>query len=48
MTKDRLTVFTNYLSITKDQALEETILTLFDPVIHSCFQFVNVTIEVIE
>ena len=37
MTKDRLTVFTNDPSVTKDQALEETVLTLFDPVVHSGF-----------
>ena len=48
MTKDRLTVFTNYPSVTKEQALEETVLTLFNSVIHSCFQFVGVTIEVTE
>ena len=48
MTKDRLTVFTNYPSVTKDQALEEIVLTLFDPVICSCFQFVGVAIEITE
>ena len=37
MPKKSLTVFTNDPSVTKDQALEETVLTLFDPVIHSCF-----------
>ena len=40
--KCRLTVFTN---ATKDQALEETVLTLFDSVIHGCFQPIGVTIE---
>ena len=48
MTKESLTVFTDYPSVTKDQALEETVLTLFNPVIHSCFLFVGVTIEIIE
>ena len=27
------------------QALEETILTLFHPVVHGCFQFADVTID---
>ena len=44
MPKESLTVFTDYPSVTKDQALEETVLTLFDPVIHSCFQFVNLSV----
>ena len=43
--KDRLAVFTNYLSATKDQVLEKTFLTLFYPVVHSCFQLIGVTIE---
>ena len=44
--KDRLAVFTNYPSVTKDQVLEETVLTgLFHPVVHGCFQLVGVTIE---
>ena len=38
---DRLAVFTNYPSVTKDQALEETVLTLFHPVVHSCFQLIT-------
>ena len=38
ISKDRLAVFTNYPSVTKDQALEETVLTLFHPVVHGCFQ----------
>ena len=38
--KDRLAVFTNYPSVTKDQVLEETVLT-----IHGCFQPVGVTIK---
>ena len=42
--KERLAVFTNYPSVTKDQALEETVLTLFHPVIHGCFQPIGVTI----
>ena len=46
ISKDRLAVFTNYPSVTKDQALEETVLTgLFHPVVHGCFQLVGVTIE---
>ena len=43
--KDRLAVFTNYPSITKDQALEEAVLTLFHPVVHGCFQLIGVAIE---
>ena len=46
ISKDRLAVFTNYPSVNKDQALEETILTgLFHPVVHGCFQVVGVTID---
>ena len=45
ISKDKLVVFTNYPSITKDQALEETVLTLFHPVVHGCFELVSVTIE---
>ena len=40
--KDRLAVFTNYPSVTKNQA---SVLTLFHPVVHGCFQLVSVTIE---
>ena len=29
ISKDRLAIFTNYPSVTKDQALEETVLTLW-------------------
>ena len=43
--KGRLTVFTNYPSVTKDQALEETVLTLFHPVVYSCFQAVCIRIQ---
>ena len=43
--KDRLAVFTNYPSVTKDQALEETVLTNFHPMLHSCFQLVSVKIQ---
>ena len=43
--KDRLGVFTNYPSVIKDQALQETILTLFHPVVHGCSQPVDVTIQ---
>ena len=47
ISKDRLAVFTNYPSVTKDQTLEETVLTcLFHPVpVHSCFQFTSITTE---
>ena len=48
ISKDRLAVFTNYSSVTKDQALEETVHTgLFHPVVHGCFQVVGVTIDTI-
>ena len=43
--KERLAVFFNYPSVTKDQALEETVLTLFQPVVNSCFQLISVAIE---
>ena len=44
--KDREAIFTNYPSTTKDQALEETVFTLFHPpVVHGCFQLDGVTIE---
>ena len=43
--KDRLAIFISYLSVTKDQALEETVLTLFHPVVHGCFQLVGVRIQ---
>ena len=45
ISKDRLAIFTNYLSVTKDQVLEETALNFFYPVIHGCFQLVGNTIE---
>ena len=47
ISQDRLAVFINYPSVTKDQALEETVLTgLFHPVVHGCFQLVGcITIE---
>ena len=46
ISKDRLAVFTNYSSVTKDLALEETVLTgLFHPVVDGCFQLISVTIE---
>ena len=38
ISNDRFAVFTNYPSATKDQAFEETVLTLFYPVVHGCFQ----------
>ena len=34
-----------YSTVTKDQALEETVLTLFYPVVHGYFQFIGITIE---
>ena len=43
--KDRLTIFTNYPSVTKDQALQETVLTLFYRVVYGCFQLIGATIE---
>ena len=43
--KDRLAIFTNYPSVTKDQALENTVLTLFHPVVQGYFQLISVTIE---
>ena len=43
--KDRLVIFTNYPSVPKDQALEETVLTLLHPVIQGCFHPIDVTIE---
>ena len=45
VSKDRLAVFTNYPSVTKDQVLEETVLTLFHPVVHSCFKLIGVRIQ---
>ena len=45
ISKDRFTVFTNYPSATKDQALYETVLTLFYSIVHGCFQLAGVTIE---
>ena len=35
ISKDRLAVFTNYPSVTKDQTLEETVLTGFFHPVHS-------------
>ena len=43
--KDSLAVFANYPNVTKDQALEETVLVLLHPVVHGCFQPINVTTE---
>ena len=46
ISKDRLAIFTNYPSVTKDQALEKTVLMgLFHPVVHGCFQLIGITIE---
>ena len=48
ISKDRLAIFTTYPSVTKDQALEETVLTgLFDPVVHGYFQLVGINIDTI-
>ena len=44
ISKERLAVFTNYPSVTKEQALEETGLTLFHPMVYGCFQLVGVTV----
>ena len=45
ISKNKLAVFTNYPSVTKDQVFwEETVLTLFYLVrVHSCFQPVSVS-----
>ena len=43
--KDRLVVITNYPSVTKDQALEETVLILFHPVVQGYFQLIGATIK---
>ena len=43
--KDKLAVFIKYPIVTKDQALEETVLTLFHSVVQDYFQLVTVTIE---
>ena len=43
--KDRLAAFTNFPNITKDQALEETALILFHPVVHGCFKLINSRIQ---
>ena len=43
--KDSLAIFTNHPSVTKDQLLEETVLTLLHPVVHGYFQPVYVNIE---
>ena len=43
--KDRLAAFTNFPNVTKDQALDETALTLFHPVVHDCFQLIGSRIE---
>ena len=45
MPKDRLAIFINYPSVTKDQALKETILTLFHPMVYRCFQLLSVAID---
>ena len=43
--KDKLVVFTHSPSVTPDQTLEETVHTLFCPVVRGCFQPFSVTIE---
>ena len=40
--KDNLATFTNYPTVTKDQALEETVFMLFHPVVHACFQLISI------
>ena len=45
ISKDRIAIFTIYSSVTKDQALEETVLILLHPVVYDCFQLVGATIE---
>ena len=47
ISKDWLAIFTNYPSVTKDKPLEETVLTLFHPVVHGCFhlELIGVTNE---
>ena len=45
ISKDGLVIFSNYPSVAKDQALEETVLTLFYRVVHNCFQLVGITIQ---
>ena len=48
ISKDKLAVFTTYPNVTKDQALEGTVLTgLFHLVVHGCFQLVGITIDTI-
>ena len=41
--KDRLAILINYLNVTKDQTLEETVLTFFHRVVHGCFQSLGAT-----
>ena len=43
---DKLPIFTNYSSVNKDQTLEETVLTLFFPVIYNRFQLIGVRISI--
>ena len=43
--KNGLAVFTDDPSVTKDQALEETVLILFHPVVQGCFQSTGVIIK---
>ena len=40
--KDRLAVITNYPNVTKDKALKEIVLTLFNSVVHSYFQPIGI------
>ena len=44
ISKDSLAVFTNYPSVSKDQASG---LILFHPVVHGCFQLVGITIVIL-
>ena len=43
--KYRIAISTNYPSVTKDQALEETVLTLFHHLIQGYFELVDFTIQ---
>ena len=43
--KDRLAVFTNYPSVAEYLALQETVLALFHPVVHGCFQLIGIKIQ---
>ena len=44
--KDRLAVFTIYQSVIKDQALEETVLALFHPVVEGFFKLLVLLLRI--